>query len=440
MPEAADKATQSESALEQRVEKLVKENRALRAELARTQSKLETILNCRSWRVASWLRVIYPPNIARAILQRLRDRILKSPAVLTTLTRQLKKHPRLWEWTKRVFLFSDSDSAGYTTFRYQDTLIHFSMAPLADQRGIGRVSRELLKALSDQLETVDPDDKSLRGCHTVYFYPSVHWCPPVLPTPSVIMVHDVIPLLFPEQFPAAITHEWRDRHATAIAQAHHIVTISHSNVGHLHEQLGIARQKISVVYNGVTPLPVDPSPSPSLVLPTEPYLTYLGSHDRHKNIEVVLRALQDPKLGSIHLVMIGDNKACATLVRRLGLGDRVHFLGKLEDATIGYVLTRSRGLVFPSLFEGFGLPPLEAALLGVPVICSDRPAMNELIPSSTSFCDPQDPAAWLQAMVRLTQDGQPHEVTDQLREHVREHYTWQLATQRLVQVLVSQAR
>lgn len=438
MPKAADIPTENGLALEQRLADLTRENRALRTELARTQAELETILNCRSWRVASWMRVIYPPNVANAMLRRMRGRMLKNPATLNPVVRRLKKFPRLWEWTKRVFLFSDSDSAGYTTFRYQDTLIHFSMAPLADQRGIGRVSRELLKALSGQLETVDPGNRSLQGSRAVYFYPSVHWCPPVLPTPSVVMVHDVIPLLFPEQFPEAIIHEWKGRHASAIGRAQHIVTISQSNVDHIHEQLGVAPDDISVIYNGVAPLPV--APSADVVLPLQPYLTYLGSHDRHKNIEVVFRALQDPRLGSVHLVMIGDNKECASHARHLGIGDRVHFLGKLEDATIGSVLTRSRGLVFPSLFEGFGLPPLEAALLGVPVICSDRPAMNELIPAGTLLCDPQDPAAWAQAMLCLVHDGQPIEITNRLREHVRKNYTWERAAQRLIQILSSQAQ
>ena len=165
------------------------------------------------------------------------------------------------------------------------------------------------------------------------------------------MIHDVIPLIFPELFPDA-SKEWATRYKAIAQQAKVIVTISESSAKDISRLLGVPKERIHVIYNGVSKLPIDQNSR--INLPTLPYVVFFGSHDHHKNISVVLHALQDPSLAKVALVMIGDNKDCLQQVKELGLEKQVYFLGRLNDAEVGYVINSALALVFPSLYEGFG--------------------------------------------------------------------------------------
>lgn len=247
------------------------------------------------------------------------------------------------------------------------------------------------------------------------------------------MIHDVIPLLYPEHFPTAVVQEWEKRYYSIARQADHIVTISEASANAIVKTLGVPRDKISVVHNGVSEMPV--AESCSYALPKKPYVVFLGSYDHHKNLEVVLLALNEEPARHVHLVMIGDNKGCADRVARLGLSDRVHFAGRLTDAEVGLALKKSIGLVFPSLYEGFGLPPLEAAALGVPSICSNRPAMNELIIEGALFCEPDDPKSWANAIWKLKTDRYDRSQLLALQEKVATEYNWEKSAKSLLSTL-----
>lgn len=363
---------------------------------------------------------------------------LKHPFVSGPGKNILKRWPWLWEKCKQKLFFQDSDYEGFTVFKCVDTLIHFSNAPLVDQRGIGRVTRELHRALSQEFETVSTDELNLDEYKHVFFYSSIHWCPNDPPRPVVVMIHDVIPLLFPEQFPRPIIQDWRERLTRIARQSDHVITISKSNIKHLQEHLGIEGPLVSVVYNGVSQL--HPALDCNVSLPAAQFLTYLGSYDRHKNIEIILQALQSPELATIHLVLIGDNQGSSSLVRRFGLSDRVHFLGRQDDAALAYVLTRSIALVFPSLYEGFGLPPLEAALLKVPVICSNRPSMNELVDAGFIFCEPTRPEDWVKAISTVATVGVSDLTLENVADTIRQRYNWKNAAYELKQTLTKVAR
>ncbi|BCX80922.1 hypothetical protein MIT9_P0500 [Methylomarinovum caldicuralii] len=246
----------------------------------------------------------------------------------------------------------------------RDMTIHFHKGPLADQRGIGRVSREILDLLrKKEIEYRDSSgncgDSSNKN---VYFYSSIHWCPENLPQPSVVMIHDVIPLLFPGRFPESVVDEWKTRYKNVAQQAKEIVTVSKTSAMDIARLLNIDQGKIHVIYNGVRKLPV--AESVDIDIPDKPYIVYLGSYDHHKNIDIIFRSLGDPRISDVNMIMIGDNLGSKRIVAKLGLYDRVHFLGRQPDEIVAYVIKNALALVFPSLYEGFGLPPMEAALLG----------------------------------------------------------------------------
>jgi len=250
--------------------------------------------------------------------------------------------------------------------------------------------------------------------------------------PTVVMVHDVIPLLFQDAFPISIVQEWKLRYSRIARSASRVVTISASSARDVSSCLGIPQHRLSVVANGVTPLPEG---TPAVEAMSVPYFVYLGAFDHHKNLDVVLQALGDDRCRSFHLVMIGDNMSSRERVRALGLDARVHYFGRIPDVDVRYVLQGAVAMVFPSLYEGFGLPPLEAALLGVPAICSRRPAMTETLEGAALFAEPDDPSQWADAMLRVGTDPELRERLAEKAKARAQTFTWDRAVRELYDVL-----
>ena len=122
----------------------------------------------------------------------------------------------------------------------------------------------------------------------------------------------------------------------------------------------------------------------------------------------------------------------AKRVIELGLERRVHFLGRLSDDQTGYVIKNAVALAFPSLYEGFGLPPREAALVGTPSICSKRPAMPELLEDAALFAEPDSPHEWAAAMTMLANHASTRARLANVAKQRTEAYTWARAAKRYV--------
>jgi glycosyltransferase involved in cell wall biosynthesis len=327
-------------------------------------------------------------------------------------------------------------TSGYDILQLARAELRFASDAFTDPRGIGRVAREQfrhLRAVADETAGAPAG-----GRPVVHFYPTVHWCPPRLEPGSVLMIHDVTPLVVPDYFLDETIALWNTRYRALATEADHIVTISHASARSIRDHLGIPAEKISVIHNGVTQLPV--KAESQIPLPARPFVVFVGGGDLHKNLAVVIEALCLPAARGIDLVLIGENRSMAGQVAAYGLADRVHFLDRLADDEVGHVLTRAVALVFPSLHEGFGLPPLEAALLGVPSICSDAPAMNELIEAGVTFCDPHDPHDWADAIRRHATDGPPAAEIAALARSIAERFDWERSTRQLAALLERHAR
>ena len=275
--------------------------------------------------------------------------------------------------------------------------VKFHQAALADNRGTGRVARELFNQF--KILAAASSGTPATDATPVHFFAAPHWGPATLPPRSCVVIHDTIPMVtpdYPEGQRAIFEHRCRE----VIGQADQLVTISQSSADNIVRQFKVPRGKLHVIPNGVTRLPVTPPSVPDL--PACPYLVYVGGGDSHKNLSVLFEALRRPETAGIHLVMVGENGFLRLVAEAYEIADRVRFLGRQDDAVVGHVISRSLALVFPSLHEGFGLPPLEAALLGVPSICSRRPAMTELLADAAFFAEPDSPDEWAQHIHVIT--------------------------------------
>jgi glycosyltransferase involved in cell wall biosynthesis len=176
----------------------------------------------------------------------------------------------------------------------------------------------------------------------------------------------------------------------------------------LRQWLGASAPPLAVVRPG----PRDPrsaGPTPDLRLP-ERYVVYPARPFRHKNHRRLLDAFARPEVPTdLHLVLTGtgpgDDRSLVDQARRLGLEERVHWLGFVPEATVDAVLASATGLVFPSLFEGWGMPVTDALAVGLPVACSDLPVLREVAGAGADYFDPTDPAAIAAAIARLARPG-----------------------------------
>jgi glycosyltransferase involved in cell wall biosynthesis len=309
------------------------------------------------------------------------------------------------------------------------TPIYFHTQVFQDVRGIGRHARELAAQLRAMATAGLPLKTPMNP--PVYFFSTIHWCPQEIPENSTVLIHDIIPMIFPSIFGNKAL-EMKYKCDRLFAKAKNIITISNSAKADILKYFEIPSEKINVVFNGVTQF--ESEAPPSVKIPESDYFVFMGTADPHKNLGVVLKAIQqDPQL---KLVLIGhENSFQRWLSQHNNVPEGSVFLaGNLSDAEAAFVIKRAVAMVFPSLYEGFGLPPLEAALQGVPTICSKRPAMTEILEGAAFFVDPSDPSQWVEAMniLRVNRNIRKN-IADAARAKVSQ-YTWTKAALNLLNI------
>ena len=256
------------------------------------------------------------------------------------------------------------------------------------------------------------------GCvvaHVPYFAP-----PLACPVPLVVTIHDLIPMLLPEYRGGLHVRAYMALAAAAARRATLVVADSAAAAQDVERHLGIPPERVRVVHlaAGTTyrPMPIDlvVALRQRLGLP-ERYLLYLGGFDRRKRVPELLRAFHWvlPRLGDTGLVVAGRlpdrDSAFAPDPRRvaheLAMGDRVRFLGHVDEADKPALYAGAEALVFPSVYEGFGLPPLEALSCGTPVIATQSSSLPEVVGDAGILVPPDDVGALAEAIYALMDDS-----------------------------------
>jgi glycosyltransferase involved in cell wall biosynthesis len=227
--------------------------------------------------------------------------------------------------------------------------------------------------------------------------------------------------------------------------ADRVIAVSETVARDVRRYLPAAAPKLHVVREGVSGR-FAPAPDGAVAACraryglTRPYLLHVGRLDPGKNLRVLLLALATLRdQGLPHdLVLAGPSgwkhDGFYRLLRDLGLSDRVKALGYVPDEEMAALYSGADVFVFPSLYEGFGLPPLEAMACGTPVVASSRSAMPEVLGDAALLVEPQDVSAVTGAVRRVLEDGA-------LRSRLREAglqraagYSWEAAARATVEV------
>lgn len=228
----------------------------------------------------------------------------------------------------------------------------------------------------------------------------------------IVTVHDLIALRFPRRFdPLALYHRYYI--PQVLRQAEHVICDSQATAKDIANFCKISPDLISPIFPGY-----DASFFRFLDLPTSNYFLYIGRHNPYKNLQRIVAAFAAlPDNSEYELWIAGsEDKRYTPLLKaqvaELGLSDRIKFLDYLPPAQLPEVINRAIALVFPSLWEGFGLPVLEAMACGTPAITSNISSMPEVAGGAALLVNPYSVGEIAAAMGEIARDGK-------LRSHLQ---------------------
>jgi glycosyltransferase involved in cell wall biosynthesis len=276
----------------------------------------------------------------------------------------------------------------------------------------------------------------------VVFFP--HYDVPLLAFPkrSVVTVHDLIHFQLPEEFGG-----WRRIAAglllrTAVRGATSVVTVSKSTRDDLVERFPDTADKIRVVHNGVS-REFSARKARVPIVPQTPYLLCVGNRKSHKNLVTAVRVLAElrEEYPDLQLVIVGRSfpewsRVLETAVE-LGVRPRIIEFESVSDAELLALYNHCQGLLFPSLYEGFGFPVLEAMAAGAPVIATNRSSVPELVGDSGFLYDPTDVRAMAEAARRVMRDSGLREMLARRGRERAASFPWSRAIGQTTELLYS---
>jgi len=267
--------------------------------------------------------------------------------------------------------------------------------------------------------------------------------PLVYPGRIVVTIHDIIHVLFPEFLRPVLGFAYaRFLIRSAVRRSSRVIAVSRTTADDLRRLFGANEARLRVIPNGIHEsffasggVAGDAAALARLGV-RQPYFLHVGNHKPHKNVEGVLKAYQIFVHSGRHqappLVLAGAFTPDGELARRaqgMGLADRVRCLGHLERSDLAALFRGAAVFVYPTLYEGFGLPVLEAMACGAPVVAGDVAAVREVAGDGVLRVNPRDVMELAGALRRLM--DQP-DLRDELRGKGREaaaRYHWRQAAE-----------
>ncbi|WP_082373732.1 glycosyltransferase family 1 protein [Nocardia sp. NRRL S-836] len=258
-----------------------------------------------------------------------------------------------------------------------------------------------------------------RGIRADVLHCPSNFGPAVRLLPTVVTVHDLLAARHPEWVPGGRAKGVQTLQKATARAANRIITISEVSANDIRELLG--RTEVDVIPLGVAP--VDPLEHHER--PARPFVLASGNRMPHKNFARLVEAWTlIPRAERPKLVITGSHgdDPLVPLVEQLGLRDDVELLGWVTDAELERLYDTASAYAFPTLFEGFGLPVLEAMARGCPVAGSDIPILREVGGDAMRYFDPHDPASIARTVREVVTD--PGTLADSGRKRAT-LFTWQ---------------
>lgn len=272
--------------------------------------------------------------------------------------------------------------------------------------------------------------------------------PFLLPTrryKRVTTVHDAIPFIYPKTQPLLTRWIFHSLIRAASFTADAVLTVSHSAAEDLQRYAGIPAAKLHVTPPGGPYVAETDAAARRETLNrlrvSRPFFLYVGALHPRKNLSRVLRAFADVQARYVdaQLVIVGPpswgaSQTLAEVLNESKRGDRVIFTGYVSDEALHHLYAEALCLVFPSLYEGFGLPALEAMAHGTPVIGSNVSSLPEVLGDAGLLVDPARTDLIAEAMTRLLTEPTLHRALCERGRNRAKMFTWENTARKTLEV------
>jgi glycosyltransferase involved in cell wall biosynthesis len=323
-----------------------------------------------------------------------------------------------------------------------------------------RADRDVMPQLAANFEIVEEDSPGYSLAELTRFafrlfrdrldlFHATHYVLPPLRSRAVVTIHDIIHLLYPQFLPnrAALVYA-RVMIRRALRRADRIITVSYNSKRDLVDYFGIVPARVDVIYNGVSPrFCSDVSEEDRLRVTAKyglrrPYLLFLGGEKPHKNVQNVVRAFGEarrmrpdlPHVLALAGPMPKNSARIDALIAALDLGPAIARPGLIEEADLPGLLSGADVLLYPTLYEGFGLPVVEAMACGTPVLTSSTSALQEIAGGYSYLVDPLDVDAIARGIVALATDPKVRADFIELGRKRALDFSWDKAAERTLEV------
>jgi glycosyltransferase involved in cell wall biosynthesis len=252
----------------------------------------------------------------------------------------------------------------------------------------------------------------------VAHFPTLPPVPWARPTGTLVYtLHDLTWWRWPETSSLLGRHYYAPLAHAAVRRGVHLVTDTRAVADEIQDHFRLGDDRVTVVPLGVA------LPAPSgRRLRDRPYLLAVGTVEPRKNLPLLAEAYVRSGLGASHDLVAVGRQGWGTLPAE------VHVVSGLDDASVADMYAGASALVLPSLYEGFGLPAVEAMQLGTRVVCSDLPVLREVTGGYASYVNPRDVDGWVEALRSVAEDPS---VPSAAGQWARATYSWDVTTSEL---------
>ena len=253
---------------------------------------------------------------------------------------------------------------------------------------------------------------------------------------GAVLIHDAHVFDLPSTYKPIFGSFYRNLYRWAITSGLDLVTVSKFSRARLSQALGVDSNRWTVIKSGIDHI-LEPKPDFSTLerfgLVPEGYVLTVGALSAHKNLAALKLLAHGLTAQGLKLVAVGD--VAPAVYARTDLGEALKYVGQVSDGALRALMENARCFVFPSQYEGFGLPPLEAMALGCPVATSDIAPLREACGEACIFFDPNDPEEIAERVLALSNnEAQRVHLGDAGREATR-HLTWDHSAEKWLDLL-----
>lgn len=238
---------------------------------------------------------------------------------------------------------------------------------------------------------------------------------------KIVTIYDLAFYHHPEWFSRSFAAVYNFMIPRILKNARHVFTDSEFIRDEMHTVYGIAKEKIDVIYGA----PADIFTPLETI--REPFVLAVGSIDPRKNLQPLIELFSQHS--EHRLVIVGQKNKVFASMQLEQLGDNITFTGYVSDEELVGLYNRASVFVYPSLYEGFGIPPLEAQACGCPVICSNVASLPEVGGTSLFYCDPYDKEDIYEKIAILMADDMLQETLRQKGYENIRRFSWNRSAQ-----------